>query len=519
MTAESAEVEDGAPDGSRTPAGGSSPSSAGGTDGPIREEVLAAASGSDADGTRLDRFLAERSWPHALRLWFGTLAAPYDRSRILRALDRDIAAIDRLLSDQVNAILHHPRLQRLEASWRGLRYLVDIADGVDGVKIRLLSATWAELCRDLERAIEFDQSQLFEKIYSEEFGMPGGEPFGVLIGDYEVQHRRGPDHPTDDVAALKALSNVAAAAFAPVILGCTPQMFGLDSFSELGLPLDLQATFRQREYDRWKGFQESEDARFVGLTVPRLLIRRPHRDDGSRVDGFRFREDVGEGHLWCNAAYAFAAVLIQAFAASGWFADIRGARRDVLGGGIVVGLPVESFETDKPGIAIKYSTDVSISETREKELSDLGFIPLSKAANTEYSVFYGNQSAQLPRRYEDPVASVNARLSTMLQYIMCVSRFAHYIKVIGRDRIGSFTTPEACETFLQNWLHNYCTGNDDASPELKARYPLRAGNVRVREAPGRPGIYHCTVHLQPHFQLDQVLSAFKLVTELAPERA
>lgn len=517
MAADPAAVADEALGGPSGPAAGGPPPASGSAGGPLRGDLLGPASG------RLDRFLAERSWPEALRLWFGSLEPYHDRNRILQAIDRDIAWIDALLTEQVNAILQHPRLQRLEASWRSLRYLVDLSDGIEGVKLRVLNIGWSELCRDLERAIEFDQSQLFNKVYSEEFGTPGGEPFGVLIGDYEVQHRRGPGHPTDDVAALKALSSVAAAAFAPCILGCTPVMFGLDSFSELGLPIDLQAIFGQREYDRWKGFQATEDARFIGLTVPHMLVRRPRRDDGSRVDGFRFRESAsgarGGGYLWGNAAYAFAAVLIRAFASSGWFADIRGTRRDDLGSGIVAGLPLDSFETDSPGIAVKCSTDVSISERQEKELSDLGFIPLSRAANTEYSVFYSNQSAQLQKHYDNPVATVNARLSTMLQYMMCVSRFAHYLKVIGRDRIGSFTTPDACESFLQRWLHNYCVGNDDAAPEVKARYPLRDGKVRVRELPGKPGIYQCTVHLQPHFQLDQVLSHFKLVTELAPERA
>ncbi len=495
-------------------------------DAPLRDRLLGLVKAEE--GAALDEFLAGPAWYRALQLWFGALARPYDRAAILRAIDRDIAWLDRLLTDQVNAILRHVRLQRLEASWRGIRYLVDLSDEVDGIKLRVLNIAWPEVCRDLERAIEFDQSQLFAKIYSEEFGMPGGEPFGVLIGDYEVQHLRGAEHATDDVAALKALSSVAAAAFAPFVVGCTPRMFSLESFSDLGLPIDLQAIFRQGEYQRWKSLQETEDARFIGLTLPRVLMRRRHRDDGSRIDGFRFqgRGTKAEGHgyrdhgyLWGNAVYAFAAVLIRAFATSGWFADIRGARRDVLGGGIVVGLPVDSFETDKPGVAVKFATDVILSERREKELSDLGFIPLSKAANTEYSVFYSNQSAQVAKHYDNPAAAANARLSTMLQYIMCVSRFAHYIKVIGRDRIGSFATPEVCEDFLQRWLHGYTTGNDDAGPETKARYPLREASVRVRELPSRPGIYHCTVHLRPHFQLDQVLSAFKLVTELAPQRA
>jgi type VI secretion system protein ImpD len=474
----------------------------------------------------LDDFLSEPSSAVALRLWFGdskTLCAPIRRDRILRALDRDIAWLDALLSDQVNAILHHPRLQRLEASWRGVRYLVTEAESSEEIKIKVLNVTWADICKDIDRAIEFDQSQLFSKIYSEEFGMPGGEPFGVMIGDYEVQHRRTRDHPSDDLAALKGISGVAAGAFCPFIVGCAPAFLGLDSFMDLGIPIDLRAIFRQPEYARWRSFQDTDDCRFVGITLPRVLMRLPHRDDGSRVDGFRFRESVEHpgcsGYLWGNAAYAFAALLMRSFTQSAWFADIRGTPQDLLAGGIVDSLPVEWFTTDKQGIAIRYSTDVSISEFQERDLAELGLVPLCKVKNTDYSAFYTNQSAQAPKTYSTLAASVNARLSAMLQYIMCVSRFAHFIKVIGRDRIGSFATPEDCERFLQQWLRNYCTGNESPSPELRARYPLREGRVKVHELPGKPGVFACTVHLQPHFQFDDIVSAFKLVTELAPSRA
>lgn len=474
----------------------------------------------------LDDFLSEPDTGVALCLWFGTAAplAPQPvRRRIRQAIDRDIARLDALISDQVNVILHHPTLQRLEASWRGVRYLVALAEGQGDIKIRILQLPWSELCRDLERAIEFDQSQLFSKVYSEEFGMPGGEPFGVLIGDYQIHHRRSREHPTDDIAALHGISGVAAAAFSPFILGCSPTFLGIDSFRELGQPIDLKAILRQPEYTRWRSFQDTDDARFVGMTLPRVLMRLPMRDDGSRVDGFRFREEVEDpargDYLWGNAVYAFAALLIRAHSQSAWLAEIRGTPQDLIGGGIVDSLPVEWFETDKPGIAIRISTDVSISEFQERDLSDMGLIPLCKIKNTTMSAFYSNQSVQVPKAYTTVVASVNARLSAMLQYILCVSRFAHYIKVIGRDRIGSYATPEECERFLQTWIHQYCIGNDTASTEMKARYPLREGRIKVHERPGQPGVYACTAHLQPHFQLDDIVSSFKLVTELAPQRA
>lgn len=471
----------------------------------------------------LDDFLSEPSWAVGLRLWFGdhpVLQAPIRRARILQAIDRDVAWLDALLREQVNAILHHPRVQKLEASWRGVQYIVTQAEGYDTIKIRILNVNWAEICKDQERAIEFDQSQLFTKVYNEEFGMPGGLPFGVIIGDYEVQHRRTREHPTDDLAALQSVSSVAAAAFSPFVVGCSPAFLGLDSFRDLGLPIDLKAILRQPEYTRWRSFQDTEDARFVAVTLPHVLMRLPHRDDGSRIDGFRFREDVEEtrqeGYLFGNAVYAFAALLIRAFTQSSWFAEIRGTPQDTVAGGIVDSLPIEWFATDKQGIAIRYSSDVSISEYQERDLSEIGLMPLCKVKNTNYSAFYSNQTAQVPKNYTTLVASVNARLSAMLQYIMCVSRFAHYIKVIGRDRVGSFTTPEECELFLQRWLINYCIGNDTPSVELRARYPLREGRVKVYELPGKPGVFACTVHLQPHFQFDEIVSSFKLVTELAP---
>jgi type VI secretion system protein ImpD len=490
----------------------------------LRDTVVALAF-KPAGATRalLDDFLSEPSWALALRLWFGEselLRAPVGRVRILQAIDRDIAWLDALLNEQVDAILHHQRLQRFEASWRGIHYLVALSESGESIKIRILNLSWAELCRDLERAIEFDQSQLFTKIYSEEFGMPGGEPFGVLIGDYAIQHLRTKDHPTDDVAAMHGISGVAAASFSPFIVGCSPSFLGLDSFQDLGRPVDLKAIFRQPEYTRWRSFQDTDDARFVGVTLPRVLMRYAYRDDGTRIDGFRYREEVEDpqrgGYLWGNAVYAFAALLIRAYGQSAWFADIRGTPQDSVTGGILDTLPVEWFDTDKRGIAIRYSTDVAISEFLERDLADLGILPLCKVKNTPYSAFHSNQSTQVAKTYATLVASVNARLSAMLQYIMCVSRFAHFIKVIGRDRIGSYATPAECEKFLQTWLHGYCVNNDMATAEVKARYPLREGQIRVHELPGKPGVYACTVHLQPHFQFDDIVSAFKLVTELAP---
>ena len=431
--------------------------------------------------------------------------------------DRLIAAIDRALSAQVNAIIHHPEFQRLEASWRSLHYLCAVSHDIEGTKVRFLPLSWRELSRDLTRAVEFDQSQIFDKVYNQEFGMPGGEPYGLLVGDYEIIPQQS------HIDVLRELATVCAAAFAPLICGCSPAMFGFDSFAELGIPMDLGKRFQQAELVPWRNFQRdparNDDLRFIGLTLPHVLVREPWADDGSRHDGFRFREEVDRdgrrGYLWSSAAFAFASVVMRAFGDCGWFTQIRGARRDVLGGGLVVDLPTPSFATDRPGVALKLSTDVEISERQERELSELGFIPLSRARYTPFSVFFGNQSIQMPRKFEEQVAAVNARLSSMMQYLLCVSRFAHYIKVMCRDRVGALATTGTTEDFLRRWLISHCVDNDDAADSVKARFPLKQANVEVQEIPGRPGTYSCKLWLQPHFQLDEISAGFRLVTELA----
>lgn len=483
--------------------------------------LLDAVLGARAD-SGLNEFLQERSVARALALWLGTAAAqpgPGGKLRVILRLQRDIARLDALLTEQVNAILHHPAFQKLEASWRGLLYLVRQVPEGENIKVRVLNVSWKEVTRDLERALEFDQSQLFRKVCNEEFGTPGGEPFGVLLGDYEVRHGHAPDHPFDDVGTLVSLSSVAAAAFAPFVAAAHPRLLDLTSFVELEQPLDLARTFEQAEYLKWKAFRDTEDARFVGLTMPRVLMRLPYADDGSREDGFRFREDV-EGadqarYLWGTAVYAFGAVLIRAFARSGWLASIRGVERGGDGGGVVTGPCVPSFSTDRPGVAGKCVTDVIVTDAQERELGELGFMPLCHCQDTTRAAFYGNQSVQKPKQYDGLAATINARLSAMLQYILCVSRFAHYLKVIARDKVGSFVGPADCEEYLRRWLLNYTTGNDNADPEMRARYPLREARVQIRERTDRPGTYTCVIQLRPHFQLDQMVTAVKLVTELA----
>lgn len=468
---------------------------------------------------RLAAFLAAADPAEALRLWFGTVpqAAPGELKRkLVRALNQDVGRIDELASAQVNAVLHHPDFQRLEAGWRGLRYLVEsVPDGAN-VKVRVLTAGWRELVKDQERALEFDQSQLFRKVYNEEFGTPGGEPYGMLVGNYDVCHRPYPDHPTDDLGALRGIAAVAAAAFAPFVAGVDPRVLELDSFADLDLPLNLDRTFEQLDYLKWRQFREAEDARFVGLALPRMLLRRPYGDEPGGGPGFGFREDAAArgGYLWGNPAFALAAAAARAFAESGWLADVRGTRAGLDTGGLVTGLPAVGYGTGAAETP-RAVTDVQVTDTRERELADLGFIPLCHTPGAAEAAFYTTPSAQKPKAYTDPTAAANARLSAMLQYMLCASRFAHYLKVMIRDRVGSFTTPELIEDALNKWLLTYVTGNDNASPETKARYPLREGKAQVREIDGKPGAYQCTVHLRPHFQLDQVSAAIRLTTQLS----
>jgi type VI secretion system protein ImpD len=491
----------------------------------LLDAILQAPSGTSRDEVAgLQAFLDEPAPLKAACFWAARAGGPVPRTvRELKSLiGRAIARLDDLLNRLVNAILHHPAFQKLEASWRGLYYLVEQVREGDHVKVRVLNVSWKELTRDLDRALEFDQSQLFRQVYSEEFGMAGGEPFGVLLGDYAVQVRPGPDQPAGGVAALSAISSVAAAAFAPFITAADPALLGLSNFTELERPLGLARAFEQPEYVKWRAFRQTEDARFVGLVLPRVLVRLPYVPDVSRVDGFCFQEDVTapdrRGYLWGNAVYAFGAVLVRAFGDTGWLADIRGVRPGIQGGGLVTGLPAHSFATDRAGIAVKSSTDVLIPEGRERELAELGFVPLCHCPDTEWAMFGSNQSVQRPQAYDREAATANARLSAMLQYVLCVSRFAHYLKVLGRDKIGSLTGPAECESFLSRWLLQYTTTNDDEDADTKARFPLRESQVQVHELPGKPGAYRCVIHLRPHFQLDQMAGTIRLVTELAPAR-
>lgn len=424
-------------------------------------------------------------------------------------LDARVADLDELISEQLSEVMHHPDFQRLEATWRGLHYLCKHTSTGALQKIQVFNCTKKELVRDFQTAIDFDQSTLFKKVYEDEFGTFGGAPFGALIGDFEFTRQ------PEDMYFLEQMAHVAAAAHAPFVSAAAPELFGLESFTELGRPRDLAKVFDTVDYAKWKSFRDSEDARYVGLTLPRFLGRLPYNPkDGTAVEGFNFVEQVdGADHsryLWVNTAYAMASRLTAAFEQYGWCAAIRG----VEGGGLVEDLPTHTFKTDDGEVALKCPTEVAITDRREKELSDLGFIPLVHCKNTDYAAFFGAQSAQKPRRYDSDAANANALLSAQLQYMFAVCRIAHYMKAMMRDKVGSFATPLDVERYLHNWLMQYVVDADDASQEMRAQRPLRQAQVEVSEVPGRPGVYRAVAFVRPHFQLDELSVSLRLVAEM-----
>src|SRR5688572_16675595 len=424
------------------------------------------------------------------------------------AINSRIAEIDRLVSAQMNEIMHHEDFQKLEGSWRGLQHLVKNSLTGPQLKIRVMSITKKDLLKDFERALEFDQSTLFKKIYEEEYGTFGGAPFGAMIGDFEFGN-----HP-QDMALLEKISEVAAAAHAPFLSAASSDLFGWDTFSEMTEVRDVSKIFDRTEYMKWRSFRESEDSRYVGLTLPHTLMREPYGAATKPTETFRFEEDVdGKDHkkyLWGNAAYALGTRLTEAFSMHGWCVAIRG----VEGGGLVQGLPTHTFQTDEGEVALKCPTEVAITDRREKEFADNGFIPLVHCKNTDYAAFFATQSANKAKKYDTDAANANARLSTQLQYLFAVSRFAHYLKAMMRDKIGSFMSRKDAEMFLNRWIANYVTADDTASPTVKAQYPLREARIDVAEVPGKPGVYKAIAFLRPHFQLDELSVSLRLVAEL-----
>ncbi len=433
--------------------------------------------------------------------------------------DRAIAEIDRKVSEQLNQILHHERFLKLEGSWRGLNYLVMNSETGTSLKIRMLQLSKKEMAKDLQKAVEFDQSTLFKKIYENEFGTPGGEPYGTLVGDYEWTK-----HP-DDVETLRLMSSVAAGAFAPFISGVGAGMFGFDSWTELSKPRDLAKLFETSEYAKWRGFRETDDSRFVSLVMPRVIARVPYGEATKAVDEFNYEEApknadgsaramAHDHYCWMNAAYVMGARLTDAFAQYGFCTAIRGAE----GGGKVTDLPSHTFISDDGDGDAKCPTEIGITDRREAELSNLGFLPLCHYKNTDYAVFFGAQSVQSPKKYDRPEATANAAISARLPYIMATSRFAHYLKVMARDKIGSFMESSDCETWLNRWIQNFVNPMEGAGQEARAKYPLREAKIEVKEIPGRPGSYNAVAYLRPWLQMEELTTSMRMVARI-PEKS
>ena len=435
----------------------------------------------------------------------GTITYAADTESMINAR---IAQIDHLLSIQLNEIMHHADFQKLEGSWRSLKYLLNNSETGTGLKIKVLNVSKKELLRDLQRAPEFDQSAMFKKVYEEEFGVFGGSPFGAMIGDYEFT-KSG-----QDIELLEKISQVAAAAHAPFLTAASAEMFNLENYTQLDAPRDLAKVFDTTEYARWKNFRESEDSRYVGLTAPRVLVREPYGRDTVPIEAFNYEEKVdGTDHskyLWGNAAYALGARVTQSFASYGWCATIRG----VESGGLVEGLPTHTFRTESGDLAMKCPTETPITDRREKEMADLGFIPLVHQKGTAKAAFFSVQSSQKAKVYDKDAATANARISAQLPYIFAVSRFAHYLKAMMRDKIGGYTSRSEAERFLNDWISNYVVSNDSAGATIKAQKPLREARIEVVDVPGKPGAYRAVAFLRPHFQLDELSMSMRLVADL-----
>ena len=423
-------------------------------------------------------------------------------------IGKRIADIDRLVSLQLNEVLHNPAFQKLEATWRGIKHLMDESETSANLKIKLMNVSKKELLKDLQRAPEFDQSAFFKKVYEEEFGVYGGSPFAALVGDYEFGRS------AEDIELLEKVSQVASAAHAPFLSAASPNLLNLEEFGQITGVRDISKVFDSTEYAKWKGFRASDDSRYVALVMPHVLMREPYGKDTRQIEEFAFEEGVdGKDHskyLWGNAAYSLAARLTQSFAKYGWCAAIRG----VEGGGLVEGMAFHNFRTDEGDLALKCPTEVSITDRREKELADQGIVPLVHCKGTDYAAFFSVQTCNKPKVYDKPEANANARLSAQLPYMLAMARFAHYLQAMMRDKLGSAMSRSQAESYLNQWIANYVIMDDDAPASAKAEKPLREARIEVTEVAGKPGALRAVAFMRPHFQLDELTVSLRLVADL-----
>jgi len=427
-----------------------------------------------------------------------------------------INLIDESISAQLSAIMHNEEFQKLEGSWRGLSHTVQNSETSATLKIRMMNLSKKELHKDLSKAVEFDQSQTFKKIYEAEFGTPGGEPYGCIVGDYEFTN-----HP-EDVETLSLMSNVAAAGFCPFISASGSSLFGFDDWTELSKPRDLEKVFESLEYAQWRSFRDSEDSRFVTLTMPRVLARLPYGEATKPVEEFNFEEleldetktrsknTEHDNYCWMNASYVMATNMGQAFSDYGFCTAIRGAE----GGGKVEGLPAHIFTSDDGDPDLMCPTEIGITDRREAELSKLGFLPLCHYKNTDYAVFFGSQTCHKTRVYSTHDATANAAIAARLPYLMASSRFAHFLKVMARDKIGSFMEAEDVEAWLNRWILSFVNASEGGGQEIRAKYPLADAKVEVREIPGQPGSYNAVAWLKPWLQMEELTASLRLVAKI-----
>lgn len=435
---------------------------------------------------------------------------------VVKSIEAMIAAIDAKLSAQVNEILHHADFQKLEGAWRGLSYLVNNTETDEQLKIRVFNVSKQELGKTLKRykGTNWDQSPLFKKIYNEEFSQFGGEPYGCLVGDYHF------DQSAPDVELLAEMAKISAAAHAPFIAGASPNLMQMDSWQELANPRDLTKIFTTPEYAAWRSLRDSDDSKYIGLAMPRYLSRLPYGARTNPVEEFNFEEDTGSAdhgkYTWANAAYAMAVNINRSFKEYGWCSRIRG----IESGGAVQNLPTHSFPTDDGGVDMKCPTEIAIDDRREAELAKAGFMPLIHRKNSDFAAFIGAQSLQKPAEYDDPDATANANLAARLPYLFATCRFAHYLKTIVRDKLGSFKERDEVQAWLQKWIMNYVDGDPARSSEsTKARKPLAAAEVIVEEVEGNPGYYTSKFHLRPHYQLEGLTVSLRLVSKLPSAKA
>lgn len=433
---------------------------------------------------------------------------------VISTVEAMIAELDSKLSAQLNLVIHHPDFQKLESAWRGLDYLVSNTETDAHLKIRVFNASKDEIAKSIKKfkGAAWDQNPIFKKLYEDEFGSPGGEPYGALIADYYFNHQ------PKDIEILKGMGRICAAAHCPMISAADPSLMNMDSWQELSNPRDLTKIFQTPEYAAWRSLRESEDSRYIALTMPRVLARLPYGAKTTPVEGFAFEEETGAGdnsaYSWMNAAYAMGVNINRSFKQYGWCASIRG----VESGGMVESLPCHTFPTDDGGVAMKCPTEIAITDRREAELSANGFLPLCHWKNTDYAVFLGGQTLNNPTQYDDADATANARLSARLPYIFATSRFSHYLKCIVRDKIGSFKSRDDMQKWLSNWIAQYVTADPNADENVKARYPLAAADVVMEDVEGNPGYYTAKFYLRPHYQLEGLTASMRLVTKLPSEK-